>query len=73
MIHNNLKATRLDLECHRTGLFEFLAVNVQISNTHKQAIIVLVVYRPPDKDINNFVDSIIPILKTLNNAKKRES
>ena len=46
MIHTNLKATRLDLGCPKTSLFEFLAVNVQISNMLKQDIIVLVVYRP---------------------------
>ena len=30
MIQENLKATRLDLECPKTGLSEFLAGNVQI-------------------------------------------
>ena len=47
-----------------------LAVNVQISNTYKQDSIVLVVYRLPGQDINNFVDNIIPIIKTLSNTKK---
>ena len=42
MIHKNLKA-RLDLECPKSGLFEFVAVNVQIPNMHKQDIIALVV------------------------------
>ena len=70
MIHKNVKATRLDLECPKTGLYAFLAVNVQISNTHKQDITVLVVYRIPGQDINNFVNNIIPILKILSNAKE---
>ena len=63
MIKKILKASRLDLECPKTGLFECLAVNVQLSNTHKQDIIVLVLYRHPGQDINNFVDNIIPIIK----------
>ena len=69
MIHKNQKATSLDLEFPETGLFEFLAVNVQIPNTHNQNIIVLVVYRLPGQDVNNFIDNIIPILKTLSTAK----
>ena len=68
MIHKSLKATRLHLAL--TLVYLFLAVNVQIPNTHIQDIIILVVYRPPGQDINNFVDNITPILKTLRNTKK---
>ena len=70
MIKQNLKASHIDLECYKTALFELLAVNIQISNTYKQDIIVFVVYRPPGQDTNNFVDIIISIIKTLSNAKK---